>query len=458
MDEERKANSGQTWEGENAEKFYQDSADSNNDPQVNATTEERPAVNTPPVYEPYSVYGREDEKQWTPPTAEVTKGKKVKKAKKPKKERSPFPWKTFWKTAAIAVFGLMLVFSTVTSAYLLKDNLSTEKTVAQITQTDSSSSESSVTQTSSSDESLSVSEINSDVSPAVVLITGTNMYGTGQGTGMIIRDDGYILTNAHVVEDYSDLTVTLNDDSETEYDATMVGYDDTTDIAVIKIDATDLPTVTFGTSSDLEVGESVVVIGNPLGEEFSGSVTTGIISALDREVEFDDGQVYTYIQTDAAINSGNSGGPLVNMSGQVIGINSAKIDSTIAEGMGFAIPIDTAVPVINDLIEYGYVSGRPYIGISGESIDEQYSQYYNLPEGVHIVSIASGSPAADCDLQVDDIITAIDGTEVTSIGELNNIKNQYSPGDTVELTVYRYSTQKTFTVKITLAEMTSDMQ
>lgn len=463
MDEERKANFGQTWEGENAENLDRDSTDFNNDPQVNATAEEVPAEEEDmiQVYEPYSIFGSEDEKQWTPPAAEATEGekeKRAKKPKKPKKERSPFPWKTFWKTAVVAIFGLMLVFSTVTSAYLLKDNLSTENTSAKITQTDSPASEGSVTQTSSSDQSLSVSDINSAVSPAVVLITGTNMYGTGQGTGMIIRDDGYILTNAHVVEDFSELTVTLNDENETEYDATLVGYDDTTDIAVIKIDATDLPTVTFGTSSGLEVGESVVVIGNPLGEEFSGSVTTGIISALDRKVEFDDGQVYTYIQTDAAINSGNSGGPLVNMSGQVIGINSAKIDSSIAEGMGFAIPIDTAVPVINDLIENGYVSGRPYIGISGESIDEQYSQYYKLPEGVHVVSIASGSPAADSDLQVDDIITAIDGTEVTSIGELNNIKNQYSPGDKVELTVYRYSTKKTFTVKITLAEMTSDMQ
>jgi serine protease Do len=352
----------------------------------------------------------------------------------------------------------MIVFSTVTSAYLLKDNLSTENTISQITQTDSVSTEDSVAQISSSSEELTVSEINNLVSPAVVLITGTNMYGTGQGTGMIISEDGYILTNAHVVADYSQLTVTLNDDNETEYQARMVGYDDATDIAVIKIDATGLPTVTFGTSSDLEVGASVVVIGNPLGEEFSGSVTTGIISALDREVAFDDGQVYTYIQTDAAINSGNSGGPLVNMSGQVIGINSAKIDTSIAEGMGFAIPIDTAISVINDLIDYGYVTNRPYIGIGGETINQQYSQYYNIPEGVHIASIASGSPAADSDLQVDDIITAINGAEITSIGELNNIKNQYSVGDTVELTVYRYTTKKTFIVEITLGEMTSDMQ
>lgn len=446
MDEEKKANPLPQDGNIETDAKASERATVSEDPE----TQQREA--TAPVHEAFSVYGQEDEKQWLPPNAEEAPIAPVKKKKR------PFPWKSLGKTAAIATFALMIVFSTVTSAFLLKDHFSTDNTVAQITEKKSASDNENVTQTSSNGEDLSITEINAQVAPSVVLITGTNMNGSGQGTGMIISDDGYILTNAHVVEDFSQLTVTLNDENETEYEATMVGYDDTTDIAVIKIDASGLTPVTFGTSSDLEVGESVVVIGNPLGEEFSGSVTTGIISALNREVEFDDGQVYTYIQTDAAINSGNSGGPLVNMSGQVVGINSAKIDSSIAEGMGFAIPIDTAVPVINDLIKYGYVTDRPYIGISGETIDEQYSQYYNLPEGVHVVSIASGSPADDSDLQVDDIITAIDDTAVTSIGELNNIKNQYSPGDKVSLTVYRHSTQKTLTITLTLGEMTSDMQ
>ncbi|HMM05180.1 MAG TPA: trypsin-like peptidase domain-containing protein [Clostridiales bacterium] len=452
MDEERRAYSGQTGEDESREAFDSAETERNEETPVSADADTIPRENTAPVYETFSLYGSEDEKQWTPPQADAAPTVKTKQ-KKPS-----FPWKTLGKTAAIAVFGLMIVFSTATSAYLLKDHLSAENTVAQIKETNSSAKEDNVTQTSSSGEELSVTEINAKVASSVVLITGTNMYGSGQGTGMIISDDGYILTNAHVVKDFSQLNVTLNDENQTKYEATMVGYDDTTDLAVIKIDADGLTPVTFGTSADLEVGESVVVIGNPLGEEFSGSVTTGIVSALNRKVEFDDGQVYTYIQTDAAINSGNSGGPLVNMSGQVIGINSAKIDSSIAEGMGFAIPIDIAVPVINDLIENGYVTNRPYIGISGETIDEQYSKYYSLPQGVHVVSIASGSPAANSDLQVDDIITAINDTAVTSIGELNNIKNQYSPGDTVSLTVYRHDTQKTLTIKITLSEMTSDMQ
>ena len=252
--------------------------------------------------------------------------------------------------------------------------------------------------------------------------------------------------------------MTLNDENNTEYPATLVGTDETTDIAVIRINASGLTPAELGTSASLQVGQSVVVIGNPLGKEFSGSVTTGVISALDRQVEFEDGSVYNYIQTDAAINSGNSGGPLVNMQGQVIGINAAKIDTSVAEGMGFAIPIDEVVPVANDLMKYGYVTDRPYIGIGGEGLNEQYSSFYNLPQGVHILSIEEGSPAAETELQVDDIITHINGVEINSVGQLNSVKNKCKPGDTVELTVYRYSTEKTFTVKVELAEMPRDVQ
>lgn len=452
IEEERETLAG-TGKGESYLHPDADSAETYGEP-ASAPAEARSAPSS--VYAPFSIYGSEDEKQWLPSEEEATEAFVPPPKQRQKKARKPFPWQKFWKTAAISAFALMLVFSTVTSAYLLKDNLSAKDTAASVTQTSSSSSSGDVTQTSNSTDEKTISQINQEVSPSVVLITGTNMSGTGEGTGMIVSDDGYIVTNAHVVEDFSNITVTLNNDEETKYNATIVGYDDTTDIAVLKIDATGLTPVTFGTSTNLEVGESVVVIGNPLGEEFTGSVTTGIISALNREVEMDDGQAYTYIQTDAAINSGNSGGPLVNMSGQVIGINSAKIDSSVAEGMGFAIPIDTAIPVINDLIEYGYVTGRPYIGISGQSVSAEYSQFYNLPTGVLISSIASGSPAAGSELQVDDIITEVNGTAVSSIGELNNIKNQSSPGDTVELTVYRYSTQKTFTVKIKMTEMTPD--
>ena len=375
--------------------------------------------------------------------------------KPPKKH---FPWKTFWKTIGISVAALLLIFNTSTSAFLLSDYISDRHTVAQATPEVSASSSDNVTTASSSGNELSVAEINTKVSPSVVLISGKSMQGEGQGTGVIITEDGYIATNAHVVSGFSELTVTLNDENNTEYPAMVVGTDETTDIAVIRINASGLTPAELGTSSTLQVGQSVVVIGNPLGKEFSGSVTTGVISALDRQVEFEDGSVYNYIQTDAAINSGNSGGPLVNMQGQVIGINAAKIDTSVAEGMGFAIPIDDVVPVVNDLMEYGYVTNRPYIGIGGEGLNEQYSSYYNLPQGVHVLSIEEGSPAAESELQVDDIITHINGVEINSVGQLNNVKNKCKPGDTVELTVYRYSTEKTFTVKVELAEMPRDVQ
>lgn len=375
--------------------------------------------------------------------------------KPPKKH---FPWKTFWKTIGISVAALLLIFNTATSAFLLSDYISDRHTVAQATPEVSASSSDNVTTASSNGNELSVAEINTKVSPSVVLISGKSMQGEGQGTGVIITEDGYIATNAHVVSGFSELTVTLNDENNTEYPAMVVGTDETTDIAVIRINASGLTPAELGTSSTLQVGQSVVVIGNPLGKEFSGSVTTGVISALDRQVEFEDGSVYNYIQTDAAINSGNSGGPLVNMQGQVIGINAAKIDTSVAEGMGFAIPIDDVVPVVNDLMEYGYVTNRPYIGIGGEGLNEQYSSYYNLPQGVHVLSIEEGSPAAESELQVDDIITHINGVEINSVGQLNNVKNKCKPGDTVELTVYRYSTEKTFTVKVELAEMPRDVQ
>ena len=364
----------------------------------------------------------------------------------------------FWKGFGITALVILLVFNTATNVFLLSSHFSGKNTVSQADQVMEQVSSDDVTQTGSGGEELSVAEINNKVSPAVVLITAEGMFSGGQGTGFIISEDGYIVTNAHVVSGYSDITVTLNDEKKTEYPATIVGEDVTTDIAVLQIRANGLPTAEIGTSADLQVGQDVVVIGNPLGEDFSGSVTTGIISALDRQVEFDDGSVYDYIQTDAAINSGNSGGPLVNMYGQVIGVNAAKIDSSVAEGMGFAIPIDDVVPVVNDLIEYGYVVNRPYIGIVGESLDEQYSSYYDLPTGVHVTDVTPGSPADKANIQVDVIITHINGIAVSSVGQLNNVKNDYKPGDTVELTIYRYNTEKTFTVDVVLGVMEPEVQ
>ncbi|MBR5329696.1 MAG: trypsin-like peptidase domain-containing protein [Firmicutes bacterium] len=378
----------------------------------------------------------------------------------PKPQRPPKQKKKggAWKGIGIAFLAIMLLFNTAASCFLLAEHFADKHVISQNAPQIEASSSENIMPTKGNGNELTVAEINNKISPSVVLITATGMTGGGEGTGVIISDDGYIVTNAHVVSGFSDITVTLNDEAKTEFPATVVGEDAATDIAVIRIRAKGLTSAEIGTFSTLQVGQDVVVIGNPLGAEFTGSVTTGIISALNRQVEFDDGSVYNYIQTDAAINSGNSGGPLVNMQGQVIGINAAKIDTSVAEGMGFAIPIDDVVPVANDLIEYGYVTNRPYIGIAGDGINEQYAKFYNLPTGVLVASVNEGSPAAKAGLQVDDIITHIEGTAVTSVGQLNAVKNKFKPGDTVELTVYRYSTGDTFKVKLELGEQTPEMQ
>lgn len=309
-----------------------------------------------------------------------------------------------------------------------------------------------VQQTSSSGNELSVADINTKVAPSVVGITGQSSQGQGVGTGIIMTADGYIMTNAHVVNGMSNLTVTLSDG--TEHQATTVGIDTQTDLAVIKIDATGLTPAEFGDSDTIRVGEDVVAIGNPLGLDFAGSVTTGIISGLDREVDMGDA-VMNYIQTNAAINSGNSGGPLVNNEGQVIGVNSAKINSSVAEGMGFAIPINDALPIVNELITNGYVSGRPMIGIGGQDIDQTTAAYNQVPTGVYITYLEENGAAAAAGLQEGDIITSINGVEIASISQLNAEKNNHAPGDTVELTYYRMSTGQTDTVKVVLTENTA---
>ena len=205
---------------------------------------------------------------------------------------------------------------------------------------------------------------------------------------------------------------------------------------MIKIDATGLPAATIGDSDQLVQGESILVIGNPLGETLSGSTTQGIISALGREIEIE-GKIMHYIQTDAAINPGNSGGALVNQAGQVVGVTSAKISDTSAEGLGFAIPINEAIPVIEDLINNGYVTGRPMIGISGENVSQQVSAIYGLPVGIYVRYVDPQSGAAAGGVQQGDVITALNGKEVQTLAELNNVRDEYKAGETVTLTVWR---------------------
>lgn len=298
---------------------------------------------------------------------------------------------------------------------------------------------------SKEDTELSVPEIVKKAKPSVVGISsgfGENSVGTG--TGIIISANGYIVTNAHVVQNLSDgkrtpaesVTVVLAD--KTEYPAQIIGADSRTDLAVVKINGGEksFSAAEFGDSGKLAEGELAVAIGNPLGFELYGSTTCGIISALDRTITIDEYEM-TLIQTDAAINPGNSGGPLLNRFGQVVGINSSKIISDYAEGLGFAIPISSAKPVIEDLIQNGYVTGRPRIGISGEDIGEENARYYDLPEGVYVRFIEKNSAADAAGLEVGDIIVAADGEIIKTMAELNKVKERFGSGDEMTVTVFR---------------------
>ncbi len=294
--------------------------------------------------------------------------------------------------------------------------------------------------------------------------SGSTQQATGVGTGIIASSDGYIVTNAHVIYDddygYGEATAVQvqMSDQETTYDARIVAYDQEADIAVLKIDADEeLTPAEFGDSSACEVGEMVVAIGNPLGLEFQNTATCGIISALNRQVTINDNTM-TLIQTDTAINSGNSGGPLINSSGQVIGINSAKMSSTYSdsasiEGIGFAIPMSEAKVIIDDLINYGYVTGRPQLGITCQDVSEYVSQAYQIPVGAYIISVTEGGAADQAGLQPADVITAIQGEEITTTDELNEIKNEYNAGDTVTLTIVRNGQE--MSVDVTLEEVTA---
>ena len=281
---------------------------------------------------------------------------------------------------------------------------------------------------------LTVPQIIAKARPSVVAISTVSGWSTGTGSGVIMTEDGTIMTNAHVVSGAQSITVRVMDG--TEYEATLLGVDEKTDLAVIKIDATGLTPAEFGDSSSIVQGEIAVAIGNPLGLAFEGSVTQGIISAVSREIEVD-GRTMTYIQTDAAINPGNSGGALVNGSGQVIGINSVKVSSSDVEGLGFAIPISVALPIAEQLTTYGYVTGRPSIGIGGEDVTDYMVYYYRIPRGVLVGLVTPDSGAEAGGVEVGDVIVGLNGVSVSNMDELTNEKDKFSPGDTVTLTVYR---------------------
>ena len=284
------------------------------------------------------------------------------------------------------------------------------------------------------EDAMSLPDIYDKVAPSVVGVSCTLRNGSATGTGIIISEDGYIITNAHVVEDA--VSVMIVDSEMNEYSAEIIGSDAQTDIAVLKIDETGLTPCEFGSSSNIRIGELTVVIGNPLGFELYGSMSSGIISGLNRSITIGEKKM-TLIQTTASITNGNSGGPLINAYGQVIGITSAKVASIYGENLGFAIPIDNAIPIINDLMKYGYVTGRPMIGISGEDITSIMSMFYRIPEGVYVRFITPDSGAELAGIKAGDIIIGADGETVTTMDDLNEIKNRFSAGDTITLTIYR---------------------
>lgn len=263
------------------------------------------------------------------------------------------------------------------------------------------------------------------------------------GSGVVISEDGYIVTNNHVVEGANELVVILN--TGDEYTAKLVGKDSKTDLAVLKIDASGLTFAKMGDSSELRVGDTAIAIGNPLGQEFAGTTTQGIISGLNRSVTVDNKQL-TLIQTDAAINPGNSGGALVNAYGELIGINTAKISSSSLEGLGFAIPIDEAKPIISDLIDSGYVTGRPVIGIAGRAVTEKDAKAYNLKVGVYVSSMTANSPAYMAGIKIGDIVVECNGTKVETVDDIKQIKNKHAPGDELTLKVYRQGSYKNIVV------------
>lgn len=267
--------------------------------------------------------------------------------------------------------------------------------------------------------------------------------GVAQGTGIVATSDGYILTNAHVVNYSRSNKVKVILHNKKEYAATVVGYDKTSDIAVLKINANNLSAASFGNADQLEIGDDVIAIGNPGGMSYSSSLTGGYVSALNRSIESHSDNGMTYIQTDAAINPGNSGGPLVNMFGQVIGINSNKIVATGYEGMGFAIPVSKAKTIIDDLVARGYVTGRSRLGISAMEITQAQSQLFGYPVGVIIKAIGSDSDLKNSNVVVGDIITKADGQAITSLDDLYTVLNKHKAGDTITLTIFSLNTDQT---------------
>ena len=392
------------------------------------------------------------------------------KAVQPKKEKTSKSG--FGKTVAIpflsGVLGAGIVLGTCFGVPGIRNTLlKTESNDSVSTSTTSTSSgQINTTQISLEEYSATGIGVAQKILPSIVgirvefpvnsiFLNQSGSTATAEGSGIIISEDGYILTNNHVVSSASSssyyslgeatkISVYLYNDT-TAYEASIVGTDEETDLAVIKIDKTGLTAAELGDSDSVAVGEFAMAVGNPLGMQ--SSITAGVISGVNREVTDSDGKTFTVIQTDAAINSGNSGGALVNSQGQVIGINTLKVSATGVEGMGFAIPINSAKPIYEDLIQYNKVR-RPYIGISGRDLDQATAQRNNLVEGVYVVSVEEFSAAEKAGIKAGDVIIRADGTDVKTMDELNAVKNTHNIGDQMTIVVNRNGEEKELTLTL----------
>ncbi len=298
---------------------------------------------------------------------------------------------------------------------------------------------------------LSLQELYDQCSKSIVAIKGyqDGVDGYYWGSGIILSEDGLILTNTHVIENCDTASVTLFDNSS--YDAALVGADSTSDIAVLRIEATGLTPASFGDSAELAIGDKVAAIGNPLGETFRMTLTDGIISAIDRGISYN-GHSMTLLQTNTAINEGNSGGALFNMYGQVIGVTNMKMMSSYSsiEGIGFAIPSSTIAAVADSLMQYGEVRGRTAIGVTVGAIPENVTSHYDLPTGLYVSAVEEKSDAAAKGIQQGDIITAVNGNPASATSDILTVKNTLSVGDTITFTIWRDG--ETFDVDVTLVD------
>ena len=406
-------------------------------------------------------------------TEEINDKTEIKVRRKEKKENNAFG---VWFKVVVALLVLCIIYSAIQTAYIYRLNVGLEGLTTYLDRGEDKlagkeaedmsadkedlpepwfSLEEAASVSDPNKQTLTTVEIVDKVSPATLAIhlmgksSGSKDVEIGAGTGFIITEDGYIVTNRHVIEfaltDPETYYVTVTLPNEEVVEAAIVGTDIQTDIAVLKVDySEDLPCVTLGSSDSLQTGELVVAIGNALGT-LDDTVTVGVVSALDREIK-KDGYTIDVIQTDAAINNGNSGGPLINSFGEVIGITNAKMVTSTSEGLGFAIPIDTVKDIIEDIINYGKVIDRPFLGVSVVKIEE--GAYYGVLPGVYAAEMVIGGPADHAGIEIGDLILSMGGVEINETDDIIDVRDQHDVGDTLEVVVVRDGEQITLYLEI----------